>query len=98
MIYTHKELINKYKSNYQITKAIQNGELYKVEDVYSDKKNVHYLEIFRKKYPNAIITSDTAYYYHNLTDVIPRKICVATERTSVRIRDTRIQQSCVLET
>ncbi len=97
MIYTHKELLNKYKSNYQINKAVKNGELYKIDDLYSDKKNIHYLEILTKKYPNAIVTSDTAYYYHNLTDVIPRKICIATERNAVRIKDSRIDQSFVIE-
>ena len=97
MIYTHKELLNKYKSNYQINKAVKNGELYKIDDLYSDKKNIHYLEILTKKYPNAIVTSDTAYYYHNLTDVIPRKICVATERVAARIKDLRIKQSFVIE-
>ena len=52
MIYTHKELLNKYKSNYQINKAVKNGELYKIDDLYSDKKNIHYLEILTKKYHN----------------------------------------------
>lgn len=97
MIYTHKELLNKYKSNYQINKAVKKGQLYKINDLYSDKKNIHYLEILTKKYPNSIVTFDTAYYYHNLTDVIPRKICVATERITARIKDSRIKQSFVIE-
>lgn len=63
MLYTHKGLLNIYKLNYQIEKGI-----------YSDKKNVHYLEVIAKKYPQAIITRESAYYYHNLTDVIPDKI------------------------
>lgn len=94
MIYTHKELKEKYGSNYQIQKAVKDGCLYKIESgIYSDKQNNHYLDIFVKKYPNAIISGDSAYYYHNLTDVIPKKIFMTTDRTSGRFNDNRIIQS-----
>lgn len=94
MVYTHKELKEKYGSDYQIQKAVKDGILYKIESgIYSDKQNNHYLEIFVKKYPNAIISGDSAYYYHNLTDVIPKKIFMTTERTSGRFNDERISQS-----
>ncbi len=75
MVYTHKELKKKYGSDYQINKAVKEGKLYKIESgIYSDKQNNHYLDIFVKKYPNAIISGDSAYYYHNLTDVIKRNL------------------------
>lgn len=93
MLYTHKELLEKYKSNYQIEKAIQENKIFKIEKgIYSDKENVHYLEVIKKRYPEAILTGETAYYYHNLTDVIPEKICLATKRNAVRIADDRIKQ------
>ena len=93
MVYTHKELLEKYGSNYQIKKAINDELLYKIESgIYSDKKNNHYLEVFSKKYPNGIISGDSAYYYHNLTDVIPKKIFMTTERTSGRFKDENIIQ------
>lgn len=94
MVYTHKELKEKYGSDYQIQKAVKDGNLYKIETgIYSDKQNNHYLDIFVKKYPNAIISGDSAYYYHNLTDVIPRKIFMTTDRTSGRFNDKHIIQS-----
>lgn len=94
MVYTYKELKNKYGSNYQIQKAIKNGILYKIETgIYSDKQHNHYLDIFIKKYPNAVISGESAYYYHNLTDIIPRKIFMTTERTSGRFNDEHIIQS-----
>ena len=31
MIYNHKEIKEKYKSDYQINKAIENKEIYKIE-------------------------------------------------------------------
>ncbi len=93
MLYAHKELLKKYKSNYQIKKAVKEQKIFKIEKgIYSDKKNVHYLEIIVKKYPKAIITGESAYYYHNLADVIPDKICLATKRNAVRIKDKRIKQ------
>jgi len=96
MLYTHKELLKIYKSNYQIEKAVREQKIFKLEKgIYSDKKNVHYLEIIVKKYPEAIITSESAYYYHNLTDVIPDKIYLATKREATRIRDKRIKQILV---
>lgn len=93
MLYNHKELLKKYKSNYQIEKAVRENKIFKIEKgIYSDKENIHYLEIIQKKYPNAIITGQTAYYYHNLTDIIPNKIYLATKRNAVRISDDKIKQ------
>ncbi len=96
MLYTHKELLNEYKSNYQIEKAVKQKKIFKIEKgIYSTSKDVHYLDIITKKYPNAIITGESAYYYHNLTDVIPDKIYLATKRNAVRIKDKRIKQVLV---
>ncbi len=94
MVYTYNELKEKYGSDYQIQKAVKDGRLFKIESgIYSDKQNNHYLDIFVKKYPNAIISGDSAYYYHNLTDVIPKKIFMTTDRTSGRHNDEHIIQS-----
>lgn len=99
MVYTHKELKSKYGSDYRIKKAVASGVLYKMESgIYSDDENNHYLEVFSKKYPNAIISGDSAYYYHNLTDVIPNKIYMTTERTAGRVNDEYILQSFAINT
>ena len=81
MLYFHKELKEKLKSDYQIQKAVTNKEYYKIESgLYSDVEFVNPLEIIVKKYPNAILTSDSAYYYYDLTDVIPDYFYLATKR------------------
>lgn len=99
MVYNYKELKEKYNSDYKIKNAVNEGIVYKVESgIYSDKKNNHYLEIFAKKYPNAIVSGDSAYYYHNLTDVIPNKIFMTTDRTSGRFNDEHIIQSYSIDT
>ena len=93
MLYTYKELLLNYKNAYQIEKAINDKKIYKIEKgIYSDKPNVHFLDIIMKKYPYAIITSFSAYYYHNLTDVIPNKVYLATTRKNRMIYSKKIKQ------
>ena len=93
MLYNHNELKEKYKSTYQIRKALKNKEIFKIEKgIYSDVSSVHYLAIIMKKYPYGVFTSYSAYYYHNLTDVIPNKIYLSTNRNSTKITSTKIQQ------
>lgn len=93
MLYTHTEIKNKYESTYQIRKALKNKEIYKIEKgIYSDVPSVHYLAVIMKKYPYGVFTSYSAYYYHNLTDVIPNKINLATNRNATTITSPKIQQ------
>ena len=92
MILLYKELMNKYKSDYKIKKLIDEGKIIKVEKgIYSDNGNVNYLEILTKKYPDAVFTMNSAFYYHNLTDVIPDKEYLAIKRDSTKISDDRIK-------
>lgn len=93
MLYTHTEIKNKYESTYQIRKALKNKEIYKIEKgIYSDVPSVHYLAVIMKKYPYGVFTSYSAYYYHNLTDVIPNKIYLSTNRNGTTIISDKIQQ------
>ena len=67
-------------------------KIFKIEKgIYSDNNNVNYLEVLTKKYPNAIFTLDSAFYYHNLTDVIPKKEYLALRRNSTKISDNRVK-------
>lgn len=93
MIYSGKEALEKYGTRYNISKALKNKEIFKLEHgIYSDKDLVNPMIIASKKYPSAIITMDSAFYYYDLTDVIPRKIYVATNRNSNTINDEKIIQ------
>ena len=92
MILLYKELVEQHKSDYEIKKLIEDGKIFKIEKgLYSDSQNINYLEVLNKKYPNAIFTMDSAFYYHNLTDVIPEKECLALRRNSKKINDERIK-------
>jgi len=98
MLYRYFEVISKYKSNYYLEKAIKEKKIYKVKDgLYSDNKYFDYLEIINKKYPKAIFTQDSAYYYHNLSDVIPDKYYLATHRKAAKINDCEVKQIYVPE-
>jgi len=48
--------------------------------------------VFTHKYPNAVISRDSAYYYNNLTNVIPKKIFMTTNRRLGTFNDKRIIQ------
>ena len=88
----YKDLIKEYKSDYNIKKLIEMGKIFKIEKgIYSNQKNVNYLEILTKKYPDAIFTMDSAFYYYGLTDVIPQKEYLALRRDKTKISDERVK-------
>lgn len=93
MIYTYKELLKLEKSNKNINIKLKNKQIYKIDKgIYADKEIVNPLLIYAKKYPNAIITLDNAFYYYGLTDVIPNKYYLATKQKATVIRNDKIVQ------
>ena len=93
MVYSYQEILEKYSTRSKINEAIKKGEIYKLKNnVYSDKRYVNPIVVISKKYPNGIITMDSAFYYYNLTDVIPQKVYLATNRNSDKIKDEEVVQ------
>ena len=91
MLYTFKELEKILKSDYQIKKAIADGRIFRVEKgIYSQNQFVHPLDVITKKYPHAVFTMDSAFYFHGLSDVIPDKTYLAVKRNSTKINDPAI--------
>ena len=96
MIYTYKELLEKYGSRYNIKRAIDNKEIYKVEKgIYSTKKIVEPMILYSKKYPSGVITMDSAFYFYDLTDVIPDKTYLATPSNYRTIKNDKIVQTFI---
>ncbi|SCZ77500.1 type IV toxin-antitoxin system AbiEi family antitoxin domain-containing protein [Pseudobutyrivibrio xylanivorans] len=94
MILSYKDCIEKYGSDYLLKKEIANGNIFmKEKGVYSTRRNVSDLEVIMSKYPKAVFTGSSAFYYHSLTDVIPDYFYLATKREDSRIRDPRVKQS-----
>ena len=93
MILSYKECIEKYGNDYQLSMAVAEEYIYRVEPgVYSTERYSSELEVIVKKYPYAIFSGEYAFYYHNLTDVIPEKYHVATKAKAAKLTDPRIEQ------
>lgn len=93
MLYRTDEILKKYKTNIELEKVIKNKKIFKIDHgIYSDKEIVDPMILFSKKYENSIITMDTAFYFYNLTDVIPDKVYLATNRNSNTIKRENIIQ------
>ena len=56
------------------------------------QKQVSDLEIIAFKYPYAVFTMNSAFYYYGLTDVIPERFYLATNRNATKIHSNNIKQ------
>jgi len=93
MIFTYEDGLSRYGNKYNLKKAVEKEELYKIEKgYYSDQKYVPEVNIISMKYPKAIFTLNSAFYYYNLTDVIPDQYYLATDRDASKIPDKRVIQ------
>lgn len=93
MIYTFAEAAKKFGSSYQIEREIEKGNLFKhARGFYSPEKWVNQYALLTKRYPEAVITMDSAFYIHNLADRPPTRTHLATRRGASRIPDKTIKQ------
>lgn len=93
MILLYKDCIKKYGSKYKLNKLVSQGQLFKIEKgVYSNKKYVPEYQVISVKYPKAVFTLNSAFYYQQLTDVIPEKYYLTTDRGASKISDNRVIQ------
>ena len=93
MIYTYDECVEKYGTKYLLEKAVSSGAIYRQEKgVYSDEEYVPEEVIVAVKYPKAVFTLNSAFYQYGLTDVVPDKNYIATDRNAAKIPDKRVSQ------
>lgn len=93
MLYSYEQCIEKYKTDYQLRKEIEKGNIYKIEKgIYSDDKHESDIAIMNMKYPNAVFTLNSAFYFHGLTDTIPEQYYLETDKDASKIRDKRVKQ------
>ncbi|MCR4781525.1 MAG: hypothetical protein K5851_02070 [Lachnospiraceae bacterium] len=96
MLLTYNDCIDKYGSDYKLKKEILKGTIFmQAKGLYSTTRNISDIEVVMSKYPKAVFTNRSAFYYHSLTDVIPDFFYLATKREDTRIRDARVKQSFV---
>lgn len=93
MIICYKQCLDLYKTDYMIKKRLKEKKIFKIEKgLYSTTENYTFLQVIAVKYPNAIFTMDSAFYYQSLTDVIPENYHILTSKDSYKIKDARIKQ------
>ena len=94
MLLSYQECINRYGSDYKLKKELAGGSIFlKEKGIYSTRRNTSEIDIIMHKYPKAVFTGQSAFYYHSLTDVIPDYYFLVTKRSDTRIRDSRVRQS-----
>lgn len=92
-LFNYRICQEKFGSPYQIEKAVVNGRLHKMEKgVYSDTGRETELEVLQFRYPESVVTLGTAYYFYDMTDVVPEEYDFVTARSDGRIKDGRIRQ------
>lgn len=93
MLYRYDNMLARFGSAYQIGKAVDSGTLFKVaRGLYSSERYPDPNAVVCALYPQAVLTMDSAFYLHGLTDTVPELVHVATARNSTRIRDIRVRQ------
>lgn len=86
-------MIRHFGSAYQVGKAVDSGAFFKISrGLYSDERHPDPNAVICALYPQAVLTMDSAFYLHGLTDVVPELVHVATARNSTRIHDARVRQ------
>ena len=93
MIMTYNECIEQLNGISLFRKALSEGKLYKLEKgIYSNQKYESVLSILAYKYPNAVLTLNSAFYYHGLTDVIPESYYFVTDKDASKYKDSNVKQ------
>lgn len=93
MLLSHADCLKRYESDYQIKKQLEAGTLFKIEKgIYSTEEYVSEMAVIAMKYPKAVMTLDSAFYIHGLTDVIPRQYFLSTDKDAAKITDKRVKQ------
>ena len=82
----------RFGSPYQIDKAVRDGRIFKMAaGVYSEDGTESEIEVIQMKYPRAIVSFDSAYFYYDMTDYIPEQYTLTIENHAHLVRDERIR-------
>ena len=95
-LYTYREALEEYGSRSVVLSLVSNEELFHLQrNLYSTNPYADRIAQIMKMYPQSIVTGHTAFYIHGLTDKVPARIDLATQRNSTKIRDSEIKQHFV---
>ena len=92
-LYTRKDCIERYGSDYFTEQRVKAGRLFRIEKgVFAERAYVPETALLSWKYPKAVVTMLSAFYHYGLTDAIPDVCDLATDMDSAKIRDPRVHQ------
>ena len=95
MIKTTAELLQAYGSHYQISRLVKAGGLKKLgHGLYADGDvGLCELEAICARYPNAVLTMESAFAFHRLSDYVPDRYTFATPLNAHRMQGDKVAQS-----
>lgn len=98
MLLTYQETLVEFGSRHHVRKALTDGRIHLVtRGIYSTDPEEDSLAIVMKLYPNAIVTGQTALYFHGLITAAPERIDLATKRRGTKISNYSVRQHFVPE-
>lgn len=93
LLKTRTECLKEYGSDYHINRLVKEGKLFRIDKgIFAEEEHVPEMAILSYKYPQAIITMETAFYLYGLTDEVPDICTMATKREAAPIVDKRVKQ------
>ncbi len=96
MIQRYRDLQQKAKSRYATDQSIQKQKLVRLaHGLYSPSPQASTLDILVVRYPQAIFTGLSAFYFWGMTNEIPDYYYVATHRDGSKIRHPEVIQKYV---
>ena len=92
MLIDFKTCKARFGSPYQIEKAVREGRIFKMAaGIYSEDGTESEIEVLQMKYPRAIVSFDSAYFYYDMTDYIPEQYTLTIENHAHLVRDERVR-------
>lgn len=96
MLKTYSECLEEFGYDGAICNKLANKALFRVyRGLYSNHPYASWLEICAKRYPKALVSMESSFFYWGLTDRNPEKMHLTTDRDAAKITDTRIAQHFV---
>jgi|GEM_PF-1110071 len=93
MIFTYQELLARYGKQRAITALVKQKKLHRIGRGYYSNTFGSDLAYIRKRYPEAVLTLESAFAYYGLSDTVPSYYHVASLLGSARIKDPLVHQS-----
>ncbi len=98
MLLTYKEANAQSGGQYGLRQAVKSGEIRHLgRNLYATEASDSILGSLAKLYPDTVVTGPTALYLHNLIDLPPERVDVATKRGGTKITNPAIQPSYIPE-